>query len=251
MTNNPLLTSALAYAGRGGVYGIRCLPNGKVYIGQTNFLRVRKAAHFRLLRLNRHWNAHLQSAFNQHGEQAFEFLVIERVGIVEIDSREQHWIKTFSSDQREHGYNIQAGGHKNKRLSPETRAKIGLAHKGKRHSIEHCARISAAKVGHSVSSETRTKLSLALRGRIVPQEQRRKIIANHSHRKPSKEQIETLRLLNTGKKHSPESILKMSIAHSNISKETRDKLSESHKGKHPSAQTRIKMSIAAKRRFSS
>ena len=49
-----------------------------------------------------------------------------------------------------------------------------------------------------------------------------------------------------GKKHSVETINKMSEAHKNISEETRKKMSEAKKGKHVSEETRNKMSEAKK-----
>lgn len=51
-----------------GIYKIVCLKNNKSYIGSFSNLRVRKNAHFRLLRNGEHYNSHIQRAFDKYGE---------------------------------------------------------------------------------------------------------------------------------------------------------------------------------------
>lgn len=59
-----------------GVYLIRNIKNGKVYVGQTNNLKLRKQNHFADLKANIHHNKHLQSAWNKYGKENFEFEVL-------------------------------------------------------------------------------------------------------------------------------------------------------------------------------
>ena len=53
--------------------------NGKVYIGQSTQYSRRWAEHKRNLRKNTHPNKHLQQDWNEHGEDAFVFEVIEEL----------------------------------------------------------------------------------------------------------------------------------------------------------------------------
>lgn len=63
-----------------GVYEIRNLVNGKVYIGSTIMSFHRRWDHHRsLLRGNTHKNTHLQRAWNKYGEDSFLFSILEVV----------------------------------------------------------------------------------------------------------------------------------------------------------------------------
>ncbi len=59
------------------IYIIENSNTGKFYIGRTNDPAQRKRAHFSELRRGAHGNPRLQYSFNKHGEQAFEFKVVD------------------------------------------------------------------------------------------------------------------------------------------------------------------------------
>jgi hypothetical protein len=63
----------------GGVYVLRHLPSGRIYVGSTVRLRNRRNTHFGHLRTHRHRVPELQRAFDADGEAAFSFEVLERV----------------------------------------------------------------------------------------------------------------------------------------------------------------------------
>jgi hypothetical protein len=65
----------------GGIYRISG-PGGKVYIGSSEDVPFRWNRHQTLLRAGRHHNNILQRAWDKHGEDAFTFEVVERVGLV-------------------------------------------------------------------------------------------------------------------------------------------------------------------------
>lgn len=92
--------------GLSGIYVIRNNVNGKVYVGSTKNFYNRKLTHFKLLKENKHWNIRLQRSFNVHGEEHFEFEIIERIPYEKelIIERENYFILTMKS--KEHGYNI-------------------------------------------------------------------------------------------------------------------------------------------------
>lgn len=61
----------------GGVYAIKNLLNGKMYIGSTRDFKTRWANHRRLLRRGKHHSPYLQNAYNKIGEKHFVFIMIE------------------------------------------------------------------------------------------------------------------------------------------------------------------------------
>src|SRR3546814_7356137 len=73
-----------------GIYQIRNLRNGKLYIGSARDLKQRRATHFKLLGENRHHCRHLQAAWNKYGAEAFVFELVEHVGHVDRLRSEEH-----------------------------------------------------------------------------------------------------------------------------------------------------------------
>lgn len=91
---------------QGGIYAIICNANGKIYIGSSNDMERRKQKHFSLLRNNRHSNPLLQNAYNKHGEQAFEFKVIETCRESRLLKREQYYIYYYNACNKQSGFNL-------------------------------------------------------------------------------------------------------------------------------------------------
>ncbi|GAC1694863.1 MAG: hypothetical protein PVS2B3_05290 [Steroidobacteraceae bacterium] len=84
-----------------GVYQIGCKRNGNIYVGSAVNLRERWRGHYRDLCNRVHHNSHLQSAWNRHGEAAFEFVVLECVAAPQLLIAEQQWIeRTGCTDHR-------------------------------------------------------------------------------------------------------------------------------------------------------
>lgn len=99
----------------GGIYKIENLLNGKVYIGSSSNIYNRWIYHFRTLKDNKHYNYHLQQAFNKYGEHNFNFSVIEIIKNEfddlnkykkELISRETFYIKKYESFNKDKGYNL-------------------------------------------------------------------------------------------------------------------------------------------------
>ena len=111
-----------------GIYGIRNLLNGKVYIGKTGMnFGDRWDSHRSLLNNGKHDNSHLQKAWDKYGQDNFEFIIIEDCGIDELSDREKYYIKLYKDMGL--AYNIHDGGDEGynlgKHLSEETKRKIG------------------------------------------------------------------------------------------------------------------------------
>ena len=165
-----------------GIYQIRNLINGKVYVGSAVNLRKRMHKHLSSLRHNKHCNIKLQNAYNKYGEDNFVFEIIELVPNKEqLLDREQYFINTLNVVNE--GYNIcpVAGNtmgvfhteesiqkmiiaHSN--ISEETRKRLSEAGKRRRPiSEETRKRMSEAHKGKICSFTHREKLSKALKGR--------------------------------------------------------------------------------------
>lgn len=91
-----------------GIYKIKNLLNGNVYIGQSVDIEKRWSTHKAELKNNYHHNIHLQNAWNKYGEENFEFSIVEECNINQLDEREIYWISKFNSYGN--GYNLTSGG---------------------------------------------------------------------------------------------------------------------------------------------
>ena len=114
-----------------GIYKITNLNDGKVYIGKSEDLKRRIKTHKLLLKRNKHFNYHLQNAYNKYGEKFFQFDVIHEANDDEdLNILETHYIKQYNAFNQDYGYNMTTGGEGNIR-SEETRNKISINHRGK------------------------------------------------------------------------------------------------------------------------
>lgn len=134
-----------------GIYQIKNLINGKIYIGSSRYIKNRFSTHKGFLNKNCHDNSYLQNAWNKYGAEAFEFSVLEQItNFDKLEEREQHWIDFTGCNDRELGYNLRLEANNNKGINKKT---------GYIHTLEARAKISEAHKGKEVSNETRAKLS--------------------------------------------------------------------------------------------
>lgn len=134
---------------KSGIYQIRNLVNGKIYVGSSINLRKRMKDHFRDLRNNRHANQHLQKAYNKYGLDKFIFEVLEYVEKDMLLEREQYYIDTLNVVKE--GYNIcPIAAHTFRVWTPaqkQNRCGANNPMYGKHLSEEHKKRISEAEKG--------------------------------------------------------------------------------------------------------
>lgn len=114
-----------------GVYAIRNIVNGKIYVGSTtNSFQERWRTHKKKLNLNKHPNKHLQSAWNKYGRNCFIFEILEIVKPEDCLKREGYYIKLYKVLNKKYGYNLQVVDTTgNKSFSKETVEKIRKATK--------------------------------------------------------------------------------------------------------------------------
>lgn len=183
------------------IYKIINVVNGKFYVGSTKNLYQRTYAHRTKLRDKVHHCKHLQAAWDFYGEDAFVFVIVEKVpSVEELHAAENKWLREHYG--KDYCYNaspyadapMRGGSH-----SEETREKISQ-------------RIQAAlKRGgagkYKRSSETIRKLSESLKGNTCAKGYKR----TEEERKAISERVKGNQNF-LGKKHSEEAKLKLGRA---------------------------------------
>ena len=183
-----------------GVYKIENKVNGNIYIGSSKDIDYRWLIHTIKLNTGKHYNKHLQRAWNLYGYNNFEFVIIEECANDLLINREQYFI-----DNLQPKYNISLNA-----LSPmlgrkhtqETREKMLISQRNRFNNLtpEQWARMSAVQIGNKncvgrkLSIETREKISAIKMGHFVSSETRLKITGNafrlgHKHSQETKEKM--------------------------------------------------------------
>lgn len=144
---------------KSGIYIIRNIVNNNIYIGSATSLQGRKATHFSLLRNKKHYNLHLQRAYNKYGFDSFNFEILEYCLPESLIMKEQYYIDKFNPY-----YNIAkiAGNTLGVKCSDETKLKISKAHSGKKLTAEHIAAIQKTRKGKVYSRAKCNKNSRAI-----------------------------------------------------------------------------------------
>lgn len=232
-----------------GVYQIRCLRDGKVYIGSAVDFRVRWGEHRFHLNRGSHHCRHLQSAWKKHGPEAFVFEILERIKIkdkVELLRLEQEYLDRVKPWKRGVGYNVRpkAESPLGMKHSPETRAKLREIKLNQ--SPETLAKIAAAHRGMKRSAESRARMSAAAKNRTP--EHREKLAAATRGRKLSPEHRAKVGAALKGKKRSPETVAKVAAAHRGMkrSAEFCARMSAARKGKRLSPEHAAKVAAAGR-----
>lgn len=193
-----------------GVYQIKNLVDGKVYVGSSIDLQRRFKEHRDSLLRGIHPNTHLQNAWNMYGETSFEFSVLEEVYDPDIlRSREKHYIDLLDCTNRSKGYNFLDNPNIGFGVSAsaEVRKKISVAcsgekngNFGRKHTEEELQRIRDNRWGvgyvrkadrpkerkpHTMSPEARKKLADVMHNRVITDETREKLRTAAKNRKIS------------------------------------------------------------------
>lgn len=226
-----------------GVYLIKHIPSGKVYVGSALNLIRRHGEHQRMLRRGCHENTHLQRAWNRHGPEGFVFTVLLYCASFDLLFYEQRALDHFRARvgwRRLYNSNHSASSRLGSRASKETRAKLSARligntrTLGRKLSPEHKEKIAAAtrrrNLGSKLSDVTKAKIGAANSGRIPTAETRAKISSALKGRQFSDEHRSKLTCSPRfrGKHHSEESAIRISRALKGrvFSEETRKKISE-------------------------
>jgi len=172
---------------KSGIYKIINKLDGKFYYGQAIDFDDRWRNHKNELKNNKHFNSHLQNAWNKYGEENFEFSIILTCEIKELDYYEQCFLDKYW-DNCKNCYNIAKDVHnpmrgrkhteewkknqskktKGKKLSDETKKKIGQANAGKvgnwlgkKHTEETKKKMSEVAMGKKYTGGNFNKMTKA------------------------------------------------------------------------------------------
>lgn len=92
-----------------GIYKYQNKINSKVYIGQSSNIEKRFAQHlYDSKNLEKRAGTGIDYAINKYGIENFDFEIIEKCDLSELDEKECFWIKYYNS--YENGYNRTPGG---------------------------------------------------------------------------------------------------------------------------------------------
>lgn len=97
-----------------GIYKITNTNNGKVYVGQTKDITIRRIQHFTALGRGTHENKSMQSDFTSNS-LGWVFEVLEECPLSLLNTREKYWIAFYKSADPQFGYNQNKGGGPRKR----------------------------------------------------------------------------------------------------------------------------------------
>ena len=172
-----------------GIYKIINAVNGKIYIGSAVDLARRERQHFVSLNNGKHFNWHLQSAFNKYGAKYFSFEIIEYCEPEDCVVREQYYIDLYTPMKAEIGYNRapKAGSMLGFKFSEESIKRLSESHKGKKQSKELIEKRIKSLRGVKRDRSIVEKINLKNRGQKRSDETRRIISLNNIGRKLSED----------------------------------------------------------------
>lgn len=159
-----------------GIYQIHNLNTGKSYIGSAKDIKQRWRDHKKRLRKGNHHSRHLQASWNKHGENAWEWLVLELCSIEKLVEREQVYIDQFDSYQV--GYNMTplAANTSGIKHSIQARAKVAEANRHRVWTDEMKANVSRSSKGRTAwnkgipfAEEVKAKLRISARRQKSPE----------------------------------------------------------------------------------
>lgn len=227
---------------KSGIYCIINRINGKCYIGSAVNISKRLINHRYNLNKNVHDNVYLQSSWNKHGKENFEFNVLEYVEKEKLIEREQYYLDLFCSYNRKHGYNVccVAESRIGAKCSDEFKKQVSERLKGNKHSL-----------GRKHSVEWKQKMSIRMKGNKYAlgykytEEQRKRCSASllgNTYTLGFSPTIETRIKLSNASKGKP----RYDLRGRKLSEEHKRKISENNKGRIVSDATKRKIGIANK-----
>jgi group I intron endonuclease len=115
-----------------GVYQIKNLVNGKVYVGSAVNINHRWVEHKSDLSRQKHHSKHLQYAWNKYGESNFNFEILEECPVEKLIYWEQIWMDSLCACDKRLGYNISpiAGSCLGVKHSEKAKKNMSDSHRG-------------------------------------------------------------------------------------------------------------------------
>lgn len=227
-----------------GVYAIRNKLNGKLYVGSAaKSFYDRWHIHLSDLRSDKpHHSRYLQRSWGKHGEEAFEFIVLENCPPEQCIEREQWWLDETQSADSEFGYNMSptAGSPLGIKRSEATKQRTSEGAKNRTD--------EAKKRFHEATKtpERRALSSSINKGKVFNSELRQKISEGTKAAMTAEIKAHISKML-TGVQLTEEHKQAISKSTKGLKKKasTRQKMSEYHQNRTPEHQAKITASIRA------
>ena len=197
-----------------GIYAIVNITNNKKYIGSATRLKERFRNHKTLLRRNKHFNSHLQNAWNKYGEDNFKFEILEIISDIEkienlielLIKKEESYIIKMNSNNRLFGYNsrVICNSSLGIKWTKEQKDKLSKSKKGKYSILQKKARIEE---GQKRLGTKNPKTSIWWENLNCLEKERIILAKANSLKLKNKQKLEEF-----GYKVSPETIIKQKTA---------------------------------------
>lgn len=198
---------------RSGIYQIKNLVNGKLYIGQSIDLHKRKLGHFALLKNDKHANCHLQSSYNKYGKQNFIFEILLYCEHFQLTDHEQFFVDQYKKQGLLYNTRLKCvDSNRGFIFSDEARKNMSVAHKGKHPSEETKKNMSKAHSGKNNPMWGKKGKDSPNYGRKHTEEQRKNMSGENNPMYGKKGKGS----LNYGRKHTKKSIEKMILNSPNV-----------------------------------
>jgi group I intron endonuclease len=148
-----------------GVYCIKNVLTGQMYVGSSTNLASRIRSHFSSLRIGKSHNRNLQKSFNIYGERVFVWFILETTTRETVKEREQVWIDATSC--LVNGFNLakKASDNSGWKHSDEFKKKMSNERMGARNpmygvklSKEQIAAIVSRSLGHLHTEDSKIKM---------------------------------------------------------------------------------------------
>lgn len=191
-----------------GIYQIKNLVNGKVYVGSAKSFTNRFIAHKKMLKRGKHHSIKLQNAWSKYGSDNFLFEKLIVCEFKDLIMYEQLFIDGLNAVHDGYNVNPTAGSMAGKTHTAESKAKMSVARKGKPRNPESVAKTAAAHTGAKRSEEACANMlnAQSKRWAAYTQEQidefKAKISAVHKGKKLTPEHIEKLSIFNRSREIS-------------------------------------------------
>lgn len=166
----------IKYPKTAGVYCIKNIIDGRVYVGSSINIDKRIKNHIWNINKSTHRNIHLVDSIKKYGWDSFFFIVLEECDVVDIVSREQFWIDYYKSYVDTNGYNKQPFAYSNKNNScPQSaKDKISKYWIGKPKTKEQNYKNSLAHMGENNANYGKP-ISEKLRNAIIESNKKRRL----------------------------------------------------------------------------
>lgn len=127
-----------------GIYLIRNLINGKVYIGKSTDIYRRIVSHISSLNLEKlsNENEHLINSWKKYGKELFEYIILEECSFELLKEKELFYIQKYNSLDRNFGYNFRLDSESGMIPLESTRNKYSIAQKKRFENKEEREKIS-------------------------------------------------------------------------------------------------------------